>query len=402
MTKRKDSKGRVLRDGESQRKDGRYVYQYYNRLGERKSVYSWTLNPSDKVPPGKKCRKSLRELEDDIAKMKNSGISPDSKVTIRDIVTELCDIRVKGKSTSTKRTYSGMLTHLESDPMFSERVTSVTPRRAEIWILSMLADGIGYYVVLNIKQLLKSAFDRAIRFEIISKNPFDFRMPDNDTEKRIRVALTEEQATSLLDYVKSSRWQNWYCPILILLETGLRISEFIGLTLNDIDFEQKLIHVRRQLLYDGSGGRYKIESQNEISGTKTPDGIRSIPMSTKAESALREMIAARKIPKEEFSVDGVSGFLFLGRSGKPKFRVSVDKSFRKIINSYNQTHENHLPQITPHDLRHTYCTNLVKKGMSIKGAQYLMGHKDVRMTMGVYTHVHAQSAIDEFRRLTAS
>lgn len=96
-------------------------------------------------PPGKKGGKSLREEEDDITKMKNSGISPDSKVTIRDIVTELCDIRVQGNSASTKRTYSGLLTHSESEPMFSERVTNVTPRNAEIWILSLLYKGIGYY-----------------------------------------------------------------------------------------------------------------------------------------------------------------------------------------------------------------------------------------------------------------
>ena len=295
-----------------------------------------------------------------------------------------------------------MLTHLEREPMFLECVTNVTPRSAEVWILSMLAKGIGYHVVKNIKQLLKSSFDRAIRFGIISKNPFDFKMPGCENEKRVRVALTKEQATDLLDYVKNSRWKNWYWPIVVLLETGLRISEFIGLTINDLDFENQLIHVRRQLLYDSSGGRYKIESQNEVSGTKTPNGFRSVPMSAKAEYALKGMIAARKTPKTEFSVDGVSGFIFLGRTGKPKFRVSVDKSFRKIINAYNSTHEMKLPQITPHDLRHTYCTNLVKMGMSPKSAQYLMGHKDVRMTMGVYAHVHAQSAVDEFRRLSAS
>lgn len=142
---RKDCKGCVLKDGESQRKDGRCVFQSLNMEGKRKSVYSWTLNPSDRVPPGKKGGKSLREEEDDITKMKNSGISPDSKVTIRDIVTELCDIRVQGNSASTKRTYSGLLTHSESEPMFSERVTNVTPRNAEIWILSLLYKGIGYY-----------------------------------------------------------------------------------------------------------------------------------------------------------------------------------------------------------------------------------------------------------------
>ena len=72
---RKDRKGRVLKDGESQRKDGRCVFQSLSMEGKHKSVYSWTLNPSDRVSPGKKGGKSLREKEDDRAKMKSSGIS---------------------------------------------------------------------------------------------------------------------------------------------------------------------------------------------------------------------------------------------------------------------------------------------------------------------------------------
>ena len=76
MIRRKDSKGRVLNDGETQRADGRYVYQYTDMLGKRKSIYSWKLLPSDWTPSGKRADLSLREKEKQIFSDLNSGIIP--------------------------------------------------------------------------------------------------------------------------------------------------------------------------------------------------------------------------------------------------------------------------------------------------------------------------------------
>ena len=68
MIRRKDSRGRVLNDGETQRTDGRYAYQYTDAFGDRKMIYSWKLLPSDKTPTGKRSDKSLREKEKVIQK----------------------------------------------------------------------------------------------------------------------------------------------------------------------------------------------------------------------------------------------------------------------------------------------------------------------------------------------
>lgn len=76
MVRRKDSKGRVLNDGETQGKDGRYRYQYINGLGERKSVYSWKLLPGDRTPSGKRKDFSLREKEKQINGDLSKGITP--------------------------------------------------------------------------------------------------------------------------------------------------------------------------------------------------------------------------------------------------------------------------------------------------------------------------------------
>ena len=72
---RRDSKGRILRKGESQRKDGRYVFKYKDIDGKEKSIYSSRLEPKDKMPEGARPAPSLRELEDQILRNQYNGIS---------------------------------------------------------------------------------------------------------------------------------------------------------------------------------------------------------------------------------------------------------------------------------------------------------------------------------------
>ena len=77
--KRRDNKGRILRTGESQRTDGRYMYKYVNRAGETKVVYSWKLVPTDRVPKGKRDAISLREKEREIQRDLEDGIDTKGK-----------------------------------------------------------------------------------------------------------------------------------------------------------------------------------------------------------------------------------------------------------------------------------------------------------------------------------
>lgn len=83
---KKDNKGRVLKNGESQRGDGRYRFDYVDPKKKQCTVYSWTLNPTDRVPAGKKPGKSLRELEDEIDELLRKGLCPSDKTTVKDIV----------------------------------------------------------------------------------------------------------------------------------------------------------------------------------------------------------------------------------------------------------------------------------------------------------------------------
>jgi len=178
------------------------------------------------------------------------------------------------------------------------------------------------------------------------------------------------------------------------LGTGLRISELCGLTDTDIDFNNRIINVDHQLLKSSKIGYY-------VEVPKTESGVRQIPMSDKVYQAFKRVLQNRKGAKP-IIIDGYGNFLFLNRDGLPKVAVNYDSMFKGLAKKYNKTHEEALPKVmTPHTLRHTFCTNMANKGMNPKALQYLMGHSNITMTLNYYAHATFDSAKAEMDRLAA-
>lgn len=139
----------------------------------------------------------------------------------------------------------------------------------------------------------------------------------------------------------------------------------------------------------------------KIEKPKTESGVRQIPMSEKVCEALKRVLANRKGAKD-IIVDGYSGFLFLNRDGNPKVAWNYDRMFQQLVKKYNKCHEEALPKVmTPHTLRHTFCTNLANAGMNPKALQYIMGHSNITMTLNYYAHATYASARAEMERLAA-
>lgn len=100
------------------------------------------------------------------------------------------------------------------------------------------------------------------------------------------------------------------------------------------------------------------------------------------------------------SVDGRTGFIFLNRDGLPRVGGDYDRVFRGLRRKYAKGGGVPLPEdMTPHTLRHTFCTEMAKAGMNPKALQYIMGHKDIKMTLGYYAHMDGCTAAEEMRRV---
>ena len=393
--KRRDSRNRVLRTGESQRKDGRYLYKYVDADGKTQSVYSWKLVATDKVPAGKRDCIALRDKEQEIRKSPSDGVSmAGRKMTVCELYDKYTTLKgnVKRSTRESRQFVAGVL---QADALSARDIGSVKPSDAQEWAMRMKEKGYSYRLINNIKRSLKASFAIAVSDGWVRKNPFDFTLNaviSNDTQAR--QALTEEQEQAFLQFLQSSPvYRRYYDEILILLKTGLRISEFCGLTVDDINFADGIINIDHQLLWETNKGLY-------IDTPKSRSSIRKVPMSEEARKAFERVIAWRGEP-EPYTVDGYSGFLFVSESGKPYLADHYQTVLRRAVQRYNKTHAEQLPKISPHVLRHTFCTRLASKNMNPKSLQYIMGHADINITLNLYAHVSLDAVKAEVVKLIA-
>ena len=184
---------------------------------------------------------------------------------------------------------------------------------AQQWIMKLHGDGKGYSTITSVRGVVKPAFQMACNEDIIRKNPFDFKLMEvvpNDSQKRI--AMTQEQQEIWMGFIRGDKtYRKYYDEFVVLLETGMRVSEFCGLTKSDLDFENRRIRVDHQLVRE-RGGKYYVEK------TKTECGCRFIPMTDTVYQSLKNILARRKMLKTEMIVDGLHRIFAAGQGRQAK------------------------------------------------------------------------------------
>ena len=376
--KRRDSHGRILRNGEIQTSGGRYRYKYTDASGKPRYIYSWRLNKNDHMPAGKKNELSLREkerlVEADIA---DQIVPGGGGMTVADIVRKYTSMRVNVRP-STKASYHTVISLLQNDEFGNRRIDKIKMSDAKLWLIQLQKNGRGFSTIRTIRGVLRPAFQMAAD---------DSSVVYNDSIRR--EALTREQERKFLNFVKEDRhFCRYYDGIYILFNTGLRISEFTGLTKKDIDFKGMKINVDHQLQrYNHIG--YKVAEP------KTESGIRQVPMTKEVAECFRRIIKSRKKPKTEPVIDGYAGFLFLDKDGHPMVAMHWEKYFQHICEKYNKIYKVQMPKVTPHVCRHTFCSRMAAARMNPKTLQYIMGHSDIGVTLNTYTHLGFEEASRE-------
>lgn len=169
--KRRDNKGRVLKNGESQRKDGRYLYKYVDAFGETQYAYSWKLVATDSVPKGKRDCISLRELEQEIRRDREDGIdTTGKKMTLCQLYAKQNEQRANVKK-GTQNQRKQLMRILKEDKLGSRSIDTIKPSDAKEWALRMKEKGYAYQTINNHKRTLKASFYIAIQaFQRITKN----------------------------------------------------------------------------------------------------------------------------------------------------------------------------------------------------------------------------------------
>lgn len=315
-------------------------------------------------------------------------------MTVLELVEKYLEQKTNVRPT-TRAGYKTVVNVLKKDAFGSRKINSINVMEAKAWILKLQEeDKKSYSSIHTIRGVVRPAFQLAYESDIIRKNPFNFELNNfliNDSIKRD--ALTAKQERDYLAFIKNDEhFSQYYDRIYLLFKTGLRIGEFCGLTIKDIDLKKKTIDVNHQLQYVGNKGKY-------IERTKTDAGTRVLPMTEDVYEVFKRVISSRKKPKIEEMIDGYSGFLFLDNKGKPMLPYQWEKKFQHSVQKYNKIYRVQLPKITPHVCRHTYCTNMAKRQISAETLRYLMGHTDSSITSRVYTHLKLEDAQSELVKL---
>jgi site-specific recombinase xerD len=384
MERRKDDKGRVLKEGESQRKDGRYQYRYLDKYGKRHYIYSDNL-------------KNLREQEVELQKSIDSGIDiSKGKIKVYQLArkyTELHSAALKSGSYNTQKYYLNLI---KNHPIGNKEISSIKVLDAKQYVKDISALGYCYGTINNTLSILRPAFQDAYDEDIIPKNPFIFKLSSvitNDAEEK--QPITNEQYISLIGFMsKSNIYKKHLDEVVILYETGIRASELCGITVNDVDLNNKTLTISHQLLWD-------VTKKYHIQSPKSKSGNRTIPLTQGAYDAFKRLLSNKTIRQNATEIDGYSGFLFYSNRGRPFCGKDLTQLFTRIINAYNLRHDEKLPHITPHTLRHTFCTRMINSGLNPKSVQYLMGHSTIDMTLSVYAHASKETALEDFRKTIA-
>ncbi len=393
MTKaRKDNKGRALRKGESQRKDKTYVYTYTDPFKKRRFTYAKNLQ-------------TLREKEADLIKNQLDGLDMyvAGNATLNFVFDRYLSTKYDLRKT-TRSNYLYMYNHFVRDGFGLRKIGEI--KYSDVMYF--------YYYLLNEKNLqantvdtihtvLHPTFELAVRDGILRRNPSDGVMAEIKRKagknKGIRHALTVEQQRAFMKYTANNPiYCHWLPLFTVLLGTGCRIGEIIGLRWEDLDYENRLININHSMVYYAREYEKTRKSGFAVSLPKTEAGIRTVPMIDAVYDAFKEEYETQK--ENGFNstvIDGMTGFIFCNRYGNIHNPQTVNRAIKRILESYNAEEtinakrEKRQPVIIPHfschHLRHTFCTRFCEKETNIKVIQAVMGHANIETTMDIYAEV---------------
>lgn len=391
--KRKDNKGRILREGEIQKADGRYEFRYKDANGTLKSLYSWKLTESDSIPAGKRNCQSLRELEKTVLRNAQDGIVS-SKATLNERFENYILSRPELRQ-STKTLYTYLYDHFVRNEIGNMQIASINYSTIKRFFNHLLTDlELKMMTVDNVNTVLHPVFTVAVRDGLIRTNPISGIMAELKKSyvwsKPKRHSLTEEQQMIFTQAIGKSPMK----PLFILmLGTGCRVGEALGLRWQDVLWDEGVISINHILQYGMIEGKAKFS----VNPPKTACGVRMIPMMQAVREALREEYKRQE--QDGFCksvVDGYSGFIFCNKNGRVLMPQNVNREIDRIAKKSGIDH------FSSHQLRHTFCTRICQNETDLKLIQEVMGHSDISITMDIYNESNMERKKASFARLEAA
>ena len=368
----KSLNGKELGKGISQRKeDGLYIARFTNRFGKRQVISDKTYNGVQK------------KLRDAVVADEKAINVVSTNMTLDEWYEKWINPCKKNWRNNTKDTYAKHYKRVKK---------ALGWRKLNKLNLVVMQDAINELRTdnerKNSKKILVDMLEKAVASDLITKNVAkQITTEITKEEKNPRRVLTVKETEIFLTEAESTFYYNLF---VVALETGMRIGELSGLQWKDIDYKNKVVHVRYSMTYFSKDGKYMFE----LHPTKTNKGLRDIPLTERAITALRKQYFVKQTINNSGKepMEGFENLVFVTKNNRPTTQFLVSECIDGII---KRVHKNNpdlvFEKFSPHTFRHTFATRWLEAGVPIKTVSAMLGHSQLQLTTDLYMHVTQDS-----------
>lgn len=387
IKQRKDNKGRVLRKGESQRKsDGLYIYTYTDSFKRRRYIYSTDLS-------------ELREREKTILIDTLDGLDMylAAKADINFVFDRYMSIS-PGLRPSTRGSYITTYDRYIRESFGKRIIGDVRYSDIKNFYNYLYSENnLSLNSIRGVNKLLSCAFKLAVRDNIIRANPVTGCITDfshsHGLHNKVRHGLNPDEMKAFLRHTATSpEYAHWYPLFMVLMGTGLRVGEVIGLRWDDVDLKERLINVNHSITYSvHADGVHRFSA----GPTKTEAGIRLVPMLDDVYDVLKlEYERQCETGISDYDIEGYTNFIFINKNGTIHHPHCINNAVNRVRIQFNEkevldaarSHRKpmYIDRFSCHNMRHTFCSRLCENVTDVKAVQEIMGHANIKTTLDIY------------------
>ncbi len=368
----KDLRGKELGVGISQRSDKYYVGRFVDKNGHRQQKLFKKLQ---------ECRQWLADAQ---YQDEHSNIDLPSEMTVKAWFDYWLNMKKRIRRVTTIGCYISTYNSHIGPSIGDKLLVDVKPMHCQEIVTNLISKGYCTSTVQSVAIRLYDIFEYAYKNSIILKNPCDglYEYCTNGKSSSVREALTREQQKVFLEEIRGRSYEyQWR----LILQTGIRVGELCGLKWSDIDFDKRIMCIRRTLS--------KVASSKSlvIGEPKTKAGIRNIPLTEEAINILK--LQKRKRDGIIVLESKWEDYIFLSRRGSPILTHTYDESLQVIGKKIG------VKGLSMHILRHTFATRCIEGGMMPKTLQVILGHSSYSLTMDRYVHVTDDVRLEEMNKI---
>lgn len=385
--KRKDAKGRNLKTGEYYNSKT-HTYQFrVMKYGKRYTITAKSLT-------------ELRKKENELLVSVDRGnvlVNRNNKMALDDYFDFWLETFAKsGRKATTCTNYKSYYSTYIRGELGRKAISKITKVDCQLVFNKMIGEGRKHSTMTNLKSCLNKVFECAIEDGILARNPVkNIELPQ--TESNAREAISEEQITLFMSYVKESpRYKRYYPLFVVLFNSGMRIGELSGLTWDDIDFKEETISINKTM------NRYRKKDYGftmALGSPKSKTSVRTIIMNEVVKTALRtqrflNVPSDVEIPYLDDTgrvTRQVSNFVFFNSNGNVWCEPTIREVIRNIVTAQNKevegTDKPVLLPFCPHMVRHTFTSVAYSAGADVKVVSGILGHASTAITLDRYTHL---------------